>query len=71
MDDGIWPLFAANFEYPTLTGRSGTTLVTGMGLRVSERLLRLEARAHFGSSPMGQLVEAEETFFGLGISLIP
>ena len=72
VDDSIWPLFAANFEYPTLTGRSGTTLVTGMGLRVSERLLRLEARAHFGSSPMGQqLGEAEETFFGLGISLIP
>ena len=69
--DGIWPLFAANFEYPTLTGRSGTTLVTGMGLRINERLLRLEARAHFGSSPMGQLGEAEETFFGLGISFIP
>ena len=46
-DEGIWPLFAANFEYPTLTGWSGKTLVTGMGLRVSERLLRLR-----GTSPL-------------------
>ena len=71
VDAGIWPFFAANFEYPSLTARSGTTLMTGMGFRVNERLLRLEARAHFGSSPMGQLGEAEETFFGLGISFIP
>lgn len=71
VDDGIWPLLAANFDYPSLTGRSGTTLLTGIGFRVTDRLLRLVARVHFGSSSMGRLGEDEETFFGLGISLMP
>ena len=70
-DDRVWPFVAANYEYPTFTKRSGTTLVAGMGAMLNERLLRLEERAHFGSSPMGQMGESEESFFGLGISLTP
>jgi len=69
--DRVWPFGAANFEYPTFSGRPGTTLLAGMGAMVTGRILRLEARGHFGSSPMGQLGEAEETFFGLGITFIP
>jgi hypothetical protein len=69
--DRVWTFGAANFEYPTFSGRPGTTLVAGMGAMVNGRILRLEARGHFGSSPMGQLGEAEETFFGLGVSFIP
>ena len=70
-NDRIWPFAAVNFEYPSLTERRSTTLVAGMGAMVNHRHLRLEVRAHLGSSPMGQLGEAEETSFGLGISLIP
>ena len=70
-DDRVWPFIAANFEYPSFTGRSATTLVAEMGAMVNRRLLRVEARGHIGASPMGQTDEMEETFFGLGISLLP
>jgi hypothetical protein len=70
-NDRVWPFLAANFEVPSLSRRTATTVVAGMGAMVSGRLLRLEARAHHGSSPMLQLYEAEETFFGLGISMVP
>ena len=45
------------------------TLVGGMGLRVNGRLVRLEARARFGSTPMGHFRETDETYFGLGFAL--
>ncbi len=70
-DDRVWPFVAGNFEYPSFSGTPGTTLVAGMGAMVNRRLLRLEARGHFGSSPMGQIEEAEEIFIGLGISVVP
>jgi hypothetical protein len=66
-----WPFAAVNVEYPSLSDRWGTTVVAGMGAMVNGRTLRMEARAHFGSSPMGQLGEAEETIFGVGIAMIP
>ncbi len=70
-DDRVWPFVAANLEYPSFTRNPGTTLVAGMGARVNGRLLRLEARGHFGSSPMMQMDEMDESFFGLGISFLP
>ena len=69
--DRVWPFGAVNFEYPSFTRRSGTTLVAGMGTMVNGRILRLEARGHCGASPMGQMAEAEETLIGIGISLVP
>ena len=68
--DAIWPFLAADYEYPSLSDRGAATLVGGAGLRVGGRRLRLEARGRFGSSPMGQLRETKESFFGLGLSVI-
>ena len=70
-DDRAWPFAAVNYEVPSRSERAGTTVVAGMGAMVSGRVLRVEARANFGSSPMGQLGEGEETFFGVGIAMIP
>ena len=65
----LWPFLAGDFEYTTLADRWGTTLVAGMGVRVGDRIFRLEARARVGTTPMGHFREREETFFGLGLSL--
>lgn len=67
--DTIWPFFAADVDLPSLSDRAGGTLVGGMGFRLNGRAVRLEARGHFGSTPLGQLRETEETFFGLGLRL--
>jgi hypothetical protein len=68
-DYGSWPFFASDFEYGSLSKRLGTTLVGGMGFRVNGQRFRLEARARFGSTPMGHFRESDETFFGLGFEL--
>lgn len=68
-DNGSWPFFASDFEYGSLSKQLGTTLVGGMRFRVSGQRFRLEARAHFGSTPLGHFRESDETFWGLGFSL--
>ena len=68
-DNGSWPFFASDFEYGSLSKRLGATLVGGMGLRVNGQRFRLEARARFGSTPLGHFRESKETFWGLGFSL--
>jgi hypothetical protein len=68
-DNGQWPFLAADFEYGTFSEEVGTTLVGGMGLRVNGQSFRLEARARFGSTPLGHFREADETFWGLGFAL--
>ena len=67
--NGSWPFFASDFEYPSFSNRLGVTLVGGMGFRVNGQRFRLEARARFGSTPMGRFRESDETFYGLGFAL--
>jgi hypothetical protein len=68
-DNGYWPFFASDFEYGSLSKQLGTTLVGGMVSRVSGQRFRLEARARFGSTPMGHFRQSDETFYGLGFLL--
>jgi len=68
-DNGYWPFFASDFEYGSFSEQLGTTLVGGMVLRVSGQRFRLEARARFGSTPMGHFRQSNETFYGLGFAL--
>ncbi len=70
-ENRAWPFAAINYEYPSFSKRSRTTVVAGMGAMVSGRIMRIEARAQVGASPMGQLGEAEETLFGIGIGMTP
>jgi len=68
-DNGRWPFFASDFEYGSLSKQLGATLVGGMVIRVSGQRFRLEARARFGSTPMGHFRQSDETFYGLGFAL--
>ncbi len=68
-DNGSWPFFASDFEYGSFSEQLGTTLVGGMGFRVNGQRFRLEARARFGSTPMGHFRDSDETFYGLGFVL--
>lgn len=66
-----WPFAAADFQVTSQVGRVATTAVAGLGLRVSDVVLRLEARGHLGPSPMGQFRTVDESFAGLGLRVIP
>lgn len=68
-DDASWPFLAGDFEYASFSEQLAVTLVGGMGFRVNGQRFRLEARARFGSTPMGHFRDADETFFGLGFAL--
>ena len=67
--NGRWPFFAGDFEYASFSEEFAATLVGGMGFRVNGQHFRLEARARFGSTPMGHFRETDETFYGLGFAL--
>jgi uncharacterized protein DUF1207 len=67
--DAVWPFLAADAEYFSLSEDVGVTVTGGIGFRVSGRLMRAEARGHFGPTSMGQFREVSETFFGLGIRI--
>ncbi len=66
-----WPFAAADFQVTSQVGRVAATAVAGLGLRVSDVVLRLEARGHLGPSPMGQFRTVDESFAGLGLRVIP
>ena len=67
--NGSWPFFASDFEYGSFAEGPAATLVGGMGFRVNGQRFRLEARARFGTTPMGHFREVDETFYGLGFAL--
>lgn len=71
--DGLetWPFAAADLAVTTLTERVAGTAVAGMGVRLSGVVLRLEARGHWGPSPMGRFRTVDESFFGLGLRVEP
>lgn len=68
-DNGQWPFLAADVEYASFSEEVATTVVGGVGLRVNGQRFRLEARARFGSTPMGHFRDTDETFYGLGFAL--
>ena len=68
-NNASWPFFASDVEYGSFSEELAATLVGGMGFRVNGRRFRLEARARFGSTPMGHFRESDETFLGLGFAL--
>jgi len=68
-EDAYWPFLAADAEYFSLSEDVGVNVTGGIGFRVRGRLMKAEARGHFGVSAMGQFREAEESFFGLGIRI--
>ncbi len=67
--NGSWPFFAADVEYGSFSEQLAATLVAGMGFRVNGQQFQLQARARFGTTPMGRLRETDETFYGLGFAL--
>ena len=67
--NGRWPFFAGDVEYASFSEQLAATLVGGMGFRVNGKRFRLEARARFGSTPMGHFRETDETFVGIGFAL--
>lgn len=67
----IWPYAGANLATTSLTRRVASTVIAGLGFRVRELVLRLEAIAHRGPSPMGRLRTAQEEFLGLGLRVEP
>jgi hypothetical protein len=68
-DNDSWPFLASDIEYGSLSEKLAATLVGGMGFRVNGQRFRLEARARFGTTPMGHFRETDETFYGLGFAL--
>jgi len=68
-DNAQWPFVASDFEWGSFSEDWAATLVGGMGFRVNGTRFRLEARARFGSTPMGWFRESGETFYGLGFAL--
>jgi hypothetical protein len=67
--DGSWPFFAGDVEYGSFSEELAATLVGGMGFRVNGQRFRLEARARFGTTPLGHFRESDETYYGLGFAL--
>lgn len=67
----IWPYAGADFRITDLTERFAGTIVGGAGVRVAERILRLELRGHFGPSPMGQFRNVDEKYFGVAVRFEP
>lgn len=66
---GAWPFAAADFEVRDTTDGVAGTGVAGLRVRLRGQGFRLEARGHFGPTPMGQLAGADETFVGLGLRI--
>lgn len=66
-----WPFAAAGFRLTSTTERVAGTGAAGLALRVEGVTLRLEARGHFGPSPLGQLRDRDEEFLGLGLRVEP
>lgn len=67
----FWPFAAADFRLSDLTDEVAGTAIAGAAFRVGTVGLRLEGRGHFGPSPMGQLRRFDETFWGLGLRILP
>ena len=67
--NGSWPFFASDFEYGSFAEGPAATLVGGMGFRVNRQRFQLEARARFGTTPLGHFRESDETYYGLGFAL--
>lgn len=67
----VWPFAAADFRVASSTDRVAGTGVAGIGFRVGEVGLRLEARGHYGPSSMGQLRTADERYWGLALRIEP
>lgn len=55
---------------PIAPGLAGT-VAAGVTFRVAGRELRLDARGHWGPSPLGQLRTVRESFWGLGLRVRP
>lgn len=68
-ESGAWPFAAADFEVRDTWDDVAGTGTAGLRLRVRGQDFRLEARGHFGPTPMGQLRGTEERFWGLGLRI--
>ena len=66
-----WPYAGADFFLSQKNRRVAGTGVAGLGMRVEGVTVRLEARGHYGPSPMGQFRNVSETFAGLGLRVEP
>lgn len=66
-----WVFAAGDVAYMSFSEEVAGTFSAGFGFLLNDREILLEARAHFGPSPMGQMREIEETFFGLGLRVKP
>ncbi|MFQ5890789.1 MAG: DUF1207 domain-containing protein [Gemmatimonadota bacterium] len=66
-----WPFAATDFQVTTEAERVAGTGTAGVAFRIGGTALRLEARGHFGPSPIGQLRAEDEDFLGLGLRVEP
>lgn len=66
-----WPFAAADARITSLTGEVAGSAAGGLALRVEGVVLRLEARAHVGPTPLGHLRTRDETSAGLGLRVEP
>lgn len=67
----LWPFAAVDAEVTPETRGPSVTGAAGLGIRVREMTLRLEARGHVGPSFLGQLDGRHEDFLGVGLRLDP
>lgn len=68
-EGGVWPFAAADFEIRDNTDEVAGTGSAGVLVRIAGQAFRLEARGHFGPSPMGQLSRTDDRFAGLGLRI--
>lgn len=66
-----WVFGAGDFRYSSFSERVSGTFSAGVGVRLNDRDVLFEARAHFGPTALGQFREQDETFFGLGLRINP
>lgn len=67
-DVRAWPFAALDARATSLGGGATVSAASGVALRVSDVLLRLQVRAHAGPSPLGQLRTRDETAAGLELT---
>lgn len=65
----VRPFAAVDFRATEVTRGVAGTGRGGVVIRIRRIRLRLEARGHFGPSPMGQFQQRDETFGGLGLQV--
>lgn len=69
--DGAWPFWAVDARATDVTAGASVTGHAGVLFRVNGVKLAFGLRGHVGPSPVVRLQDRDETFFGVGLRILP